>query len=257
MPHREHFGVHIDSVKEIDGVIYRHSSELHLPEGYYVPLENKSEYEIRLSNDNDTIADADLFIDGKFINGFRLEPHSSITVQRPPQTERRFTFVGEFTQEALETGNIPGKSQNGLLEVTFRLKRKIPKYVGLGEREYMPVSASQKKSTSPRRATSPSRKESQARSATAMESRYSSGVTVLGRENHQEFITVTPIPPNEIAKTVTISLRLVVKNRRRRVVSPSRRPPRIDDIEWREDEDVEYVSPRSRKTLSPKRSNRP
>lgn len=237
MPHREHFGVHIDSVKEVQGVVYRHSSELHLPQGYYVPLENKSEYEIRLSNDNDTIADAELYIDGKYINGFRLEPHSSMTIQRPPQTERRFTFVGEYTLESLETGNIPGRSQNGLVEVVFHLKRKTPKYVGLEE----------KRSLSPRRATSP-RRESAMMESQSRRSPYSSGVTILGRENHQEFTTVTPIPPNEIAKTVTISLRLVVRNRQRRVLSPSRRPPRIDDVEWKEEE---YVSP-GRRPSSPK-----
>lgn len=185
MPHREKFGVHINSIEEKDEGNSRSSLELHLPRGCYVPLEHGSRYEIRLSNDNNNIADVLLLIDGYSVGGYRLEPHSSITISHPPYSRRQFIFFGDSSDKEGE-----------LIQAIFRLKARKSKYTSLsGEMEKLAVS-----SHGETRAQTPS---------------LSDEMVILGGE---DFTPVVPINHHDVEKEVEISVHLKVKRSPQRMI---------------------------------------
>ncbi len=202
----------------------------------YIALHSGVEYAITLTNNRPTIADADISIDGDSIGIFRLDPYKSFRIERPGDNERKFTFKSELSVDAIEAGAIPGDSENGLIQVTF----KPAKY----ERYNSPT----------RRSVSPSRQISQTRRAPASQqlrgtrlesasqsSNFSSGVTLLGDRSYQRFNDVIGLRPDQIdyPNITRIVFRLIVddpqpkyESIKRRSRSPPRYPsaypPRID-----------------------------
>lgn len=85
----------------------------------YYSLKHESEYSITMTNSNRTKCDASVFIDGENMGTWRVDPYSSITIDRPVSTARKFTFVKEKSSEAEMGGVSAGKSENGLVKVVF------------------------------------------------------------------------------------------------------------------------------------------
>lgn len=85
----------------------------------YVPMEHESEYKIRLVNRHTTRADATIKIDGRKVGTWRVNPKTSVTIERPDNEHKKFTFFKESTTGAMLSGIVTGASDNGLIEVKF------------------------------------------------------------------------------------------------------------------------------------------
>jgi len=86
----------------------------------YVELGHNQVYSLVLKNDKDTRCDAQVVIDGKEIGTFRIEAKMSLSLERPSNEARKFTFYETDSQEAQEAGASKIiKSDMGLISVTF------------------------------------------------------------------------------------------------------------------------------------------
>src|SRR5690348_10484827 len=88
-------------------------------DGIYIPLDNGSNYKIRLSNKHEYRCDAEVTIDGEDIGTFRLKPYQTSTIERPGDVAKKFTFYRETSGVAQRAGVTEGKEENGLIQVRF------------------------------------------------------------------------------------------------------------------------------------------
>lgn len=115
--------------------MYLNSFSVRVPEGTekesgYVELNHGKQYSINLRNDRDVRCDADVSIDGKPIGTFRIEPNSTINLERPLNEDKRFTFykAGSREAKASDEANIKDNYQ-GLIQVTFRPEKQYCHYL--------------------------------------------------------------------------------------------------------------------------------
>ena len=96
------------------------AARAHTQNGHkYVPLKHETEYKIRLSNPTFTRCNVVLKIDQKKMGKWRINARSSILLERPADSSRKFTFVQENSWQA-DLGNVKqGGESNGLIEATF------------------------------------------------------------------------------------------------------------------------------------------
>lgn len=85
----------------------------------YYAIPHNSPYKVKMTNNSNHRANATLKIDGDTMGVWRLEAYSDITVERPTNNNRKFTFVRETSWQADMGGVARGSSQNGLVEVIF------------------------------------------------------------------------------------------------------------------------------------------
>ena len=176
----------------------------------YIALDNNTEYAIRLFNDRDIIADAEVYVDGELVGSWRIDAHDSITIERPGDIRRKFTFFSERSSEAFEAGVERGRDENGLIKVVFKPKKQI-RYERMSPR-----------STGRYYASTP---------MAMMQSDYESGTTVLGDKSYQNFGSTRALRSDEIdwSNVTEIIVRLIARRSGYRDRPRySRIPPRID-----------------------------
>lgn len=199
--------------------------------GYnYVPLANKSRYSVILRNDNVTRCDVELFIDNIKMGKWRIEPYSTIELNRPANTDNQFYFVSEHGVDA-ELGCVrPGSHSNGLVTAKFYPEMYVnsPNVVDDGHIQF--------NSAIPHvnglEFNAPTRVQSNCYGAqcfrAALGSRasvmnehvappggsynFSSGATVLKGKSNQKFGRLPPLAIIDSLRVTEISLRLVVEN---------------------------------------------
>lgn len=154
---------------------------------YYIIMKHKQEYKIMLSNNNSTRADADVWIDNQNIGSWRLNPYSSITIERPVEFNRKFIFLQEGTTIADRSGIVNHSNDNGLIKVLFKpeLEPRLDYY---------------------------SYTNSMSESQTRTTSSYSHGATALGNQSNQQYTNATPIYNYEKNKFATITARMIIDN---------------------------------------------
>ena len=101
-----------------------HDYSVSIPEGRssgdgYVQLEHGTVYTISLSNSGPHPCDAELSIDGGPVGVWRVDPRSTINLERPVDDTGRFTFYNAGTQEA-RLAAVPNGPNAGLVTVVFR-----------------------------------------------------------------------------------------------------------------------------------------
>ena len=212
--------------------------------GKYYALHHGDEYEIRLTNNRDTIADAELKIDGVDSGKFRIPAHDTLTLERPANRPKKFTFVKEDSSLARRTGVVEGEYENGLISVKFFPKKEVkyePLRPVMEEPVSMRVSPLESMRAAPLSSASSAGLMSStssmiqprtmlAKQASMRAPEYSSGATILGDQSSQRFSLIEPLKPHEIDREniTTITIRLVAEEYR--VYSPKTPyPPRIDD----------------------------
>ena len=89
----------------------------------YVALKNNTEYRVQLLNDRSTDAMAEVYIEGDSVGTWLIPSKESITIDRPANIARKFTFFKETDSRAIGAGVIPGKSLNGIIRVIFYPKK--------------------------------------------------------------------------------------------------------------------------------------
>lgn len=225
---------------------------------YYFPLPHRSEYKLRLTNDTSARADARVELDGKEVGLWRVPPgghRNSITVERPVGIPQRFTFVAEESRIAERAGVEEGRSENGLLKVTFYAEREHRRaYSPRRERVVVEEPMYEMRAGSPSRGlrteakrsmspppmmslATPTMAGAQMRSmspprASPMTAgmtfgaerrslsprRFESGATILGHESTQQFRDVDRI--TDVEYEVIFIARLIVETERRPVSPP-------------------------------------
>jgi hypothetical protein len=196
-------------------------------DGYrYVSMPNKSEYKIKLINNHNTVCDTLVYIDDTFIGGWKIYPNNSTSIERTGDTARHLTFVDERTMIAYQTGTVEGAEYNGVIRVIFKPKR---------ESIYLPLTSSETMDYSHPTAALTSRtiNESKSMNLIQLQRKYSSGVTVLGRDSDQQFNSTIALTDDQIDwKLATeVDIRLVIDNypsNRPDYVSLKQIPPRIN-----------------------------
>lgn len=161
----------------------------------YVSLPSGSIYSLHLVNNGNTQCDAVVTIDDTKVGTWRIEAGDSVTIDRPANINRKFTFVDERvegTSRRSMTGSRVGDENNGLIKIVFK-----------------PAKQEQARS-SPRLASA---RGSAPTITRAYSPRLSSGVTVLGDRSDQEFNNISSLRDSEIDWTgvVEINIRLVVR----------------------------------------------
>lgn len=96
----------------------------------YVALQNNSEYKLQLTNDRSTDAMAEVFIEDDQVGTWFILAKNNITIDRPANVARKFTFFRETDTRAMSAGITPGESSNGLIRVVFYPKKQ--KYIAIG-----------------------------------------------------------------------------------------------------------------------------
>lgn len=223
----------------------------------YVALSNNTEYKLLLSNDRSTDAMAEVYIEGEQVGTWLVPAKDIITIDRPANIARRFTFFRETDPRAIGAGVTPGESLNGVIRVVFYPKKQ--QYIAIGspprimtqERSYLGFPGAQPSPRTPvvptlsaPSITSPSLRipsvPSPLQAATqrspealrgyppvplsprqSMITSYQSGATVLGRQSNQTFGTVRRFSDNEIdwPNKTEIVIRLIVKTDRNIFIS--------------------------------------
>lgn len=85
----------------------------------YFSMPDLTEYKLLLSNDNMTRCDVTVYIDDRDIGTWRLNPHSSISVERPANISKKFVLIKEGTNIAYQSG-IGTYDTNGLVKAVFK-----------------------------------------------------------------------------------------------------------------------------------------
>jgi hypothetical protein len=206
--------------------------------GYvYYAVPHNSEYKVKMHNGGDLRVDATLKIDGIDMGTWRIEPYSTITIERPADNNRKFTFVREGSWQGNMGGVEKGKFDNGLIEVTF-----VPEHRSSGQHLLQRAIYSD--------SIPMSNNISQKYNFSTTNDSYSTGGTVLGDDSSQRFSNASYLS-KDYSKKVTKRVRLVVEENRKPYVplgSVSRgsddlyddpvpprifdRPERMDRPEW-------------------------
>lgn len=84
----------------------------------YVRMRHNSEYQIRLGNDDNVVADAIVKIDGIEIGVWRIPANRNITIERPANVDRKFTFYKLGSSEGDQAG-LERNNDLGLISVDF------------------------------------------------------------------------------------------------------------------------------------------
>lgn len=200
-------------IETSSGAVSSHTENGHR----YVPLKHSTEYKVRLTNPTSTRCNVVLSIDQKTMGKWRINPYSSIVLERPSDSSRKFIFVKENSFEAGMGGVRSGSFSNGLIEAKF-----IP------EREVVHEYSALRNSLG---ASACFSNDEIYRKNCRSEQTFSSGATVLGDTSHQTFGNAIQMVEDD-SKSVTKKIRLVVENARPQYVplGQDSTPPRINSF---------------------------
>lgn len=190
----------------------------------YYSLPNMSEYKIKLTNSRSERCDAVVYIDGTYIGMWRIGPYSSIILERPAHLNRKFVFVEENSNIAMDSGIQKYNPENGLIKVIFKPERTLETPLF-----QTPLLTNQSGRTQWRDTNGydtffdAARSESsnagllnnsyRSNSSFSDTISYNSGATVLGNNTDQYFNTTNRLTAIDDHNTTTIHLRLIVAAR--------------------------------------------
>jgi hypothetical protein len=88
-----------------------------------VMLEDREQYAVVLGNERNVQCDVSLTVDGVSVGVFRIEPCSSVVIERPTQDAGHFTFYAFDTRAATEAGVHSSNENSGRVVAEFRPAR--------------------------------------------------------------------------------------------------------------------------------------
>lgn len=168
----------------------------------YIEMRHGQQYSVTIRNDSSKRCQATLNIDGHHMGDFLVEAHNSITVDRPVHSNKCFTFyrTDRYDPSSFETGIIPGRYDNGLVEVDFiPEKTHVYKYT-----------ASFRNTNTYDYESSDALNASFCAPLSHRTTKYAEGGTALSGHSNQHFRTVAPLNLDYTGK-VSLSYRLVGK----------------------------------------------
>lgn len=166
---------------------------LHKP-NRYVEMKHGTQYGVTMKNNTSKRCQASLSIDGEHIGDYIIDKYASITIHRPLHSHKQFTFYRSDSDCSFHSGIIPGRRQNGVVEVTFIPERNVYTQNCFYSYDSCPSTINKNMSID-----------------SSSRSRYSEGGTALSGHSNQEFIPVKSISLDYNHKVI-LSLRLVAVN---------------------------------------------
>jgi hypothetical protein len=184
--------------------------------GYdYYAFKDGTAYNIRMENNHNTRCDAEVNIDNEHVGTWRIEPNSTINVDRPVNIDKKFTFVEE-NGELFNRAGARQKNENGLIKIVFKPEQKtysmeVTNSYGSGEflgrarakqtngnfdsEEYKPL-------------------DLLSTNTKGFGSNYKQGATILGEQSNQRFVNANEIRRYDNENITTINARLVIDDAR-------------------------------------------
>lgn len=182
----------------------------------YYRLRHGDEYRVKMSNNTADYVNALLKIDSDTMGKWRLNPYSSIVIERPAHNSRKFVFVSEDSDIAKSSGVRQGVDAdlNGLIEVIFiPLRSNCSRLCARSPMAWSNSASPYSKSDILFDSLNSSNLESQAFDrSNAAQSTYSAGATVLGGDSDQKFGTALEMEEDRTRATKKM-VRIVIDNR--------------------------------------------
>jgi hypothetical protein len=92
----------------------------------YVYLKHDTCYSICMTSMEDARKDAQVYVDGKYVGTWRLEPFRDVKIERPVHAPNKFTFYAAGSQEFVSSDlNSVDKQNLGLIQVVFIPEKKV------------------------------------------------------------------------------------------------------------------------------------
>ena len=188
----------------------------------YFSLHHGDEYKIRLLNNKSVRADAHVYIDGERVGVWRLSPHKPISIERPSDSNKKFTFLKENTCDAHDGGIESGKEANGLVKVIFKPEKyhncdcalfdydENEVYKTMHNQSYSSLSAKSKRSMNFSNSLDSYRGDISTNSTNS--TNFSAGGTALGTHSFQQFGNTSQLYDIDYANVTTLLARLVISN---------------------------------------------
>jgi hypothetical protein len=187
----------------------------------YFALPHMGEYSLTLKNGGVSRCDAHVWIDGNKVGVWRINSYSDITIERPVDKQRKFTFFKEDSEIAETIGIRSGRDSNGLIKVVFKPEKLQDIFEDRddcfdGPYRYCSMNASRSLNKGIARdggilercVNQSVNYESQPASF----NNFSGGATGLGKHSDQRFNNVSAIYNIDTSNITTIELRLIVDN---------------------------------------------
>jgi hypothetical protein len=194
-------------------ILSDHVRKVHKNGHEYIALKHNSEYSLKLSNHSHNRCDTSVIIDGRSVGKFRIDPYSTIHIERPATHKRKFVFLEENSGDAYRAGITEGRYANGAVSVTFypekeeyRMCRCNDCYSGSADMGF--------NNSLTHRSYSLDSKSASNFNYMSVNS-LSAGATALGDRSSQLFTSVSPLKEIDYSGKRTIAFRMVV-----------------DDLEW-------------------------
>jgi len=215
----------------------------------YYSLAHGSEYKVKMTNNTSQKVNALLKIDGVLMGKWRIDPFTSVIIERPVDNQRKFTFVDENSWEARDGNVVRGIDENGLIEVTFfpelkssfyfdpfkssdTLEYRFDRYHNLHNDKYdntlVDRNPYKKQYGNTLVDRNPCKKGDSSDNFISFTNSYSAGATVLGDDSRQSFGQASKIHEDH-ARKVTKRLRLVISDRRKPFISIRSGSETMDD----------------------------
>ena len=191
--------------------------------GHYFLLSHNDQYKLKLHNGKSSRCDAEVWVDGELIGVWRINPYSTIIIERPTAIDRKFVFLEENSTNAQSAGIVSGRRNNGLVKVIFRPERQaLCSLEGcIGRSGYSPWMRGVMYNQSP----AMSNKSFDSRNLQGMcnfsslnenacydsSPSYSHGATALGGYSNQKFSSTNAITDIDDNNVTTIMARLMIK----------------------------------------------
>ena len=176
---------------------------------YYYKLPHKSEYKIKLSNNHNSKCDAIIWLEGEEIGTWRLNGYQSISIERPANIDRKFTFVRDTSIDAIRAGVTPNSDNNGLIKVLFKPEKDYLYTLDETWCGCRSLSMNNNINTTTQFMNNNINKSSSMYDPVS-HNNVSSGATVLGDRSDQTFRTVGPLYNVDPENITTIYVRLLV-----------------------------------------------
>ena len=184
----------------------------------YVVMQHGQHYKVSMRNKTNKRCQASLTIDGKHIADYIINSYQTISIERPVDSIKKFTFYRTDVSypTPAQTGIIAGKYQNGVIEVTFIPEKQFktsPIVSYCRDDMFMNTSLGARTHSFNSNSFLPSRQLSfnSVCEDNYSDREYTEGGTGLSGHSNQLFHTASRLDLDNF-KQVTLSLRLVADN---------------------------------------------
>ncbi len=174
----------------------------------YFPMNHRESYRIILKNNSPRRVNADVYVDGENVGKWRINGWNTISLERPANINRKFTFVKENSREAIMGDVTSDSTSNGLIEVKFVPEEERHQVMYMENVMYDTGNRTAQNAQN-ERSEAPHRSDMMFKNAIEEIYNFSSGATVLGNQSSQRYGTADSMIEDR-SKIVIKRVRLII-----------------------------------------------